>query len=1432
MKNLLFITLFLLTTFVLADKLIPEPVTIGERTLPDASAVLDVKSTTKGLLPPRMTETQRDAVSSPANGLIIFNTTAAALEIHSGGVWASAGGGGVSAWVTATDYVIGNIVHEDNKFYIALTNHTSSVFMTEYAADDWQEMSPSFTGWITAQYYEVGHYVVESEHMYECLVAHTSGTFATDLAANDWKEIALPHGTISIDATQLNTSFSTPSHSEGLMYYDQNFKAVAVHTDSANVISHLGQKMMVKVTNTGASTINKGEVVYLSGFDTIPEAEKAISTSESFASKVIGLAAENITASNDGYVLYSGVVDSIDTTGPGAETWLQGDILYVSETAGVLTNVHPASPLWDTHVGFVVNAHATQGMIGIRIVVGNNDKDTFNFFNSTFLQKNVSTFKDDPDNPGSEVIFTIEKDGGGDLDIYFNGEFTNFPTTAAASCDDADNNCARLTLGTATVPVLNYIYILESTNALTIADSWPAGVHAPISTVYAQDYAGVLADGPYKEHEWVNYLAATGKGHLNHINKWIRNQHATYLSGVAPTFTGSGTGSITAEFTAGQVLQLHEHTFGEQSSPATMWLTNYCPSDPCPDTPNEYKEISNINEITTDALGGTIDGKTIGLVFWGSVNKVTGESKIFINLPSGSYLKNQADQVREDLGKFQNFSVPAEFRGTGFLIHRMVVDLFGGNYTIYDGVGAGDNLRGQLPGTSTGGSIGAGTEFPASLFRIFDPTDATKELAFDVSGVSTSTLRTLTMPDGSGTLILAEGLSGGQSLNGGTDASDDLTFDSTSNGTKGDILFPNSNVGIGGAPDASTILDVVSTTKGSRPCPPMTSAQIVTLTSVPPANGSCVYDTDLLKYFYFDGTAWLNMGSGGAGSLDVFLAEDFETTVAADFSKDSDATFLGTSGTFDGTLSDETGSPIAGLSSIKWVGHATAGNNDDDWIALPAITLDSKQQGKDVGVSFYYEWDGADDNMVFRAYCSAPSSVKLSSDLDQLKTQADNIEYTTSIFVPLTCTELTIGFHVITGEVSKTLLIDDIQLSTDPFVYKNLIEEQTLNFSANASTMTAAGSGTLRFGTVSSVGTDLLEYDDSTGFFTALRELRIESAHISWRATGTVNTYIDTSSGSVIYANATNVAGRHQTTSATINMDAGDAIRFRTDGAYDSARLISMNIRAQATTEYVITPAKSRPNNHGARIENNGTASIISQGGRNQNGEYAIASTNRSSAGLGTVTYTSNFFSVTPKVTATTANAADSIDITIYNETTSGFSFVTYDETGAVQDFNFNLDISRQEEDYIENFGITATPVQRSVTLESGGVNNISATSSTGYTAMDIDNYTITGDEGVASITSNQLILGAGDYLIRINASLYGNVSTGTFGLYNDTDSAYEGPEDSFGYNVSTNSLVNTSIYRRVTITSAKVFEFHMKTSNAAVGSGMRLQDTEILKLR
>lgn len=57
-------------------------VTVGSNNPPDPSAILDIQSNSGGLLYPRLTTAQRNAILSPANGLTIYNTTTNCLQTY------------------------------------------------------------------------------------------------------------------------------------------------------------------------------------------------------------------------------------------------------------------------------------------------------------------------------------------------------------------------------------------------------------------------------------------------------------------------------------------------------------------------------------------------------------------------------------------------------------------------------------------------------------------------------------------------------------------------------------------------------------------------------------------------------------------------------------------------------------------------------------------------------------------------------------------------------------------------------------------------------------------------------------------------------------------------------------------------------------------------------------------------------------------------------------------------------------------------------------------------------------------------------------------------------------------------------------------------------------------------------------------------------
>jgi len=114
MKNLL-LPLLLVVTYLTSAQ-----VGIGT-TAPDASAAIEVSSTTAGMLIPRMDQTQRDAIALPATGLLIYQTNnAPGFYYYNGTIWITFGGSD-NDWT-----VVGNDMYNANTGNVGIGNTTPS----------------------------------------------------------------------------------------------------------------------------------------------------------------------------------------------------------------------------------------------------------------------------------------------------------------------------------------------------------------------------------------------------------------------------------------------------------------------------------------------------------------------------------------------------------------------------------------------------------------------------------------------------------------------------------------------------------------------------------------------------------------------------------------------------------------------------------------------------------------------------------------------------------------------------------------------------------------------------------------------------------------------------------------------------------------------------------------------------------------------------------------------------------------------------------------------------------------------------------------------------------------------------------------------------------------------------------------------------------
>lgn len=355
------------------------------------------------------------------------------------------------------------------------------------------------------------------------------------------------------------------------------------------------------------------------------------------------------------------------------------------------------------------------------------------------------------------VIMTLEKTGNGDLTEQFSSGNTTLDCTGLGTTSTICE--ATLTAGSDSSPQGNWVYILQSDPGTIVVSTsaWPVGVEdIRIGFFFVQSAAGVAsAGGTLINQNWNNALSDSDNvGNHAHTSEKLRLLKASYFSGV----DGNGTsnyltptaGNVEFKSTSGVIYQKHRHVFAAEdtSISSTLHVKNW--------SGDSFHALTNLYDIVDDSTGSTItNNKYFNLTFWGVANKTGQHQTVMINLPSGAY--NTLLNAQSDAQGFDDFSMPRQFSldsSTGFLISRMTIQMKtgGGTWVVASSV----DLRDTNPQTATGGVSSTITSFPDNTFDIFDNTDNTKVVAFDVGAqVTSGNTRTYVAPDADGTLAIS-----------------------------------------------------------------------------------------------------------------------------------------------------------------------------------------------------------------------------------------------------------------------------------------------------------------------------------------------------------------------------------------------------------------------------------------------------------------------------------------------------------------------------------------------------------------------------------------------------------------------------------------------------------------------------------------------------
>lgn len=555
------------------------------------------------------------------------------------------------------------------------------------------------------------------------------------------------YDSLKVGFIDLDTALSNPNIISGRMFWDSTLRGPKMYMND-EVTLNIGRELFIYGVNRSSRVMVSGDVVYVGPLDAsgVAPLRLSIADNKEISEATVAVITETIGIGEKGYATKFGAV-GLDASG-----YSSNDLLYLSPyDSGMVVNNAPESPYYKVAIGRVIKS-GVNGILGVDVrgFTGNDTEVAIDgLLNGIILEKqSVSAVKD-----GHVLYFETDNELRDTMNLPYMYHKNIYKLNTTTNTGTGGRARVSLAYGTQSSPQINYIYINHNSGSPVLASNTTAFPtnSIPLAECSVYDSATHTLYGFAHFQRFNNAVDGTeSDGWVNKSAKNARLAGTRWYSGVTPTVTKvtnlAAKDSLNFYTSSGVVPQFNFQNFDAQTKKKYYWYNK----------PGGGAWITDLNQITQTANGTstTSNNARYCINVFGIQNSGSFQDYLVVAVSTSLYASD-ANAIN-DVGNRAIRTLPSHLRFTGFRIARLVVRYnTTNNGTITNLLGAGlyQDERGQLLGIGGGGgSSGGGATYPVSdaTFSVNDNSDPTKIMNFQLSGITTGTTRTQTIPDKSG----------------------------------------------------------------------------------------------------------------------------------------------------------------------------------------------------------------------------------------------------------------------------------------------------------------------------------------------------------------------------------------------------------------------------------------------------------------------------------------------------------------------------------------------------------------------------------------------------------------------------------------------------------------------------------------------------------